>query len=171
MSKLSNGRILRPRQFVPVPADWIDDRMICEDWAGRPRWRGPFQHPEIANLVERHTALLDAGILRDGDRKTSARIEALLLHADEFFAWWFMQMNPERMLPDSPVRPAPETVLSSVPSWEVFIQLIGSVHRARAWIEAVEQRHKIEQPTVGRIWTEAYGVGLEEIVQADGSER
>src|SRR5689334_61554 len=98
----SPGRIIRPRQAVPMPDEWIDRRMIREDWAGRFRWFGFFQHPELANLVERHLALMNGNILTVGQLGTAERVEALMLHADEFYAWWFAQMDSERLLPDSP---------------------------------------------------------------------
>jgi len=136
----NTGRILRPRQFVPLPSFIVDG----DDWLSLPdgdrRWVGRWGHPEIADLVRRAIVIAGSNKLNDRDWKSLARVEAVILYAERSWGWWMDQMDHERLLPDAPCRPAPEDVLGVMPTWDSFVELLGALQRCRSWIERVEVR-------------------------------
>lgn len=158
-----SGRIIRPRQFVQIPAEWTRHGRPSKNWDGRIVWNSRWHHPEIDDLVARHEALMVAGVMTEGEQAISDRIEALFLFAEDAFMWWISHMDHERLLPDSPLRPNPENIIGKMPSSETFVSLLGASHRARAWIEAVERRYGIEHLTAREVWARAYGINASEV--------
>lgn len=156
-------RILRPRQFVPTPPEWVAHGRVSERFDGKRHWVNRWPHPEIADLVERCEALMSSDRMTDAERAVSDRVEQLFLYAEFVFAWWFERIDHGRLMPDSADRPEPEAVIGQMPSWETFFALLGAIHRARAWIEAVERRRGIEREAAASVWARAYGVSVAEI--------
>lgn len=155
------GRILRPRQFVPTLPEWLAHGCVSERLDGKRHWVNRWPHPEIADLVERHEFLMQH--MSSSERAISDRIEQFFLSIEFAFTWWFDQIDPATLLPDSPDRPEPEAVIGRMPSWEAFVALLGAIHRCRAWIEAVERRHGIKRETAASVWARAYGISVSEI--------
>mgnify|MGYP001765183951 CR=1 FL=1 len=115
-----------------------------DDWLppvdDSPRWVGRWSHAEIADLVRRSIDIAKSDKLRDSDWKTFARVEAVILHAERSYSFFFDRMDMTRLLPDADCRPEPEDILGEVPSWENFVLVLGALHRCRAWIERIENR-------------------------------
>lgn len=144
-------RILRPRQFVP-----ITEHMRDADEGGDLSW----PHPELAYIAQRLRQMMftEGALKSERDRETFDRIEALLVYARDYFGWWLERMDADRLLPDAACRPTPEEVVGKMPSWELFILLIGALHRAGAWVEAKGQQAGDNRPRIADVIAAAYGL-------------
>lgn len=153
----NSGCILRPRQWVPLPAFMLQAHDWLIDNDGGRRWVGSWVHPELADLARRLDALFSTGRLTAADGENVSRVERVLSIARDYFGWWFEKLDVEALLPDAPDRPDAEAIEGVMPTWASFILVLGALHRCGAWLERVERKYGINRPTAASVVDTAYG--------------
>lgn len=150
------GRILCPRQFVPLP-EVMAEAVRLTRLSGGYDWSTNFPHPEIADLALRLQFLALNVALSDAEHEKVSVVEAVLNIARDYYAFWFERVDVETLLPDALERPEPDAIKGITPSWDNFFLVLGAVHRCRAWVEAVERKYRLNQPTAASAIDAAYG--------------